>query len=277
MRLTDTLNRGHRPGRPRRGGGRALPVLRRDGDSRTSSTSRTRRRPQRRRRRSSGCTAGPAARRAASTAPRSSSSSTTATSCSGSTTAAAPATARRSTPPTTTSTGTSRSGTASRRRSTCRACRYVDPDRIGIIGGSYGGYMVLAALAFQPDEFEVGVDIFGVSNWVRTLESIPKWWESAAARALQGDRRSRRRTATFLTEISPLFHADKIQQAADRPAGRQRSARHQARVRRHRRRGEEERRAGRVRRLPRRGARLHQEEEPDRGVERDPRRSSTST
>ena len=50
---------------------------------------------------------------------------------------------------------------------------YIDPDRIGIIGGSYGGYMTLAALAFQPEEFAVGVDIFGVSNWLRTLESIP--------------------------------------------------------------------------------------------------------
>ncbi|MDA0866769.1 MAG: alpha/beta fold hydrolase, partial [Cyanobacteria bacterium] len=54
----------------------------------------------------------------------------------------------------------------------------VDPERIGIIGGSYGGYMVLAALAFQPEVFAVGVDIFGVSNWVRTLQSIPPWWES---------------------------------------------------------------------------------------------------
>ncbi|MGH9362558.1 MAG: alpha/beta fold hydrolase, partial [Thermoanaerobaculia bacterium] len=49
----------------------------------------------------------------------------------------------------------------------------VEPERIGIIGGSYGGYMVLAALAFQPDVFDVGVDIFGVANWLRTLESIP--------------------------------------------------------------------------------------------------------
>lgn len=51
---------------------------------------------------------------------------------------------------------------------------YVDAERIGIIGGSYGGYMTLAALAFQPREFKVGVDIFGVSNWQRTLESIPR-------------------------------------------------------------------------------------------------------
>ena len=53
---------------------------------------------------------------------------------------------------------------------------YVDPARVGIIGGSYGGYMVLAALAFQPEVFSVGVDIFGVANWPRTLKSIPSWW-----------------------------------------------------------------------------------------------------
>jgi dipeptidyl aminopeptidase/acylaminoacyl peptidase len=46
------------------------------------------------------------------------------------------------------------------------------------MGGSYGGYMVLAALAFEPDAFEVGVDVFGVANWIRTLESIPPWWAS---------------------------------------------------------------------------------------------------
>lgn len=55
---------------------------------------------------------------------------------------------------------------------------WVDPERIGIIGGSYGGYMVCAALAFEPDSFEVGVNIFGVTNWIRTLQSIPPWWAS---------------------------------------------------------------------------------------------------
>ena len=54
----------------------------------------------------------------------------------------------------------------------------IDEKRIGIIGGSYGGYMTLAALAFQPGSFEVGVNIFGVSNWERTLKSIPAWWEA---------------------------------------------------------------------------------------------------
>jgi len=55
---------------------------------------------------------------------------------------------------------------------------WVDGERIGIIGGSYGGYMVAAALAFEPEVFDVGVNIFGVTNWLRTLESIPAWWEA---------------------------------------------------------------------------------------------------
>ena len=86
---------------------------------------------------------------------------------------------------------------------------YVDPARIGIIGGSYGGYMVLAALAFQPEEFAVGVDVFGVSNWLRTLESMPKWWEAQRAALYKeiGDPQADR---AFLQETSPLFHADKI-------------------------------------------------------------------
>lgn len=86
---------------------------------------------------------------------------------------------------------------------------YVDPDRIGIMGGSYGGYMTLAALAFKPDEFKVGVDIFGVSNWVRTLESIPPYWESFREALYQeiGNPETQR---DFLVETSPAFHGDKI-------------------------------------------------------------------
>lgn len=86
---------------------------------------------------------------------------------------------------------------------------YVDDDKIGIIGGSYGGYMVLSALAFQPGEFKVGVNIFGVSNWLRTLESIPPYWESFREALYQeiGNPETQR---DFLIETSPLFHADKI-------------------------------------------------------------------
>ena len=86
---------------------------------------------------------------------------------------------------------------------------YVDPDRIGIIGGSYGGYMTAAALAFQPEEFDVGVDIFGVTNWLRTLEGIPAWWE-ARRDALYKEIGNPQTQRDMLVEISPLFHADKI-------------------------------------------------------------------
>jgi dipeptidyl aminopeptidase/acylaminoacyl peptidase len=86
---------------------------------------------------------------------------------------------------------------------------YVDGNKIGIIGGSYGGYMVLAALAFKPEEFNVGVDIFGVSNWVRTLQSIPAYWETER-RSLYTEIGDPNTQAEMLKEISPLFHADKI-------------------------------------------------------------------
>jgi dipeptidyl aminopeptidase/acylaminoacyl peptidase len=86
---------------------------------------------------------------------------------------------------------------------------YVDSERIGIIGGSYGGYMVLAALAYQPDVFKCGVDIFGVSNWLRTLENTPPWWESFK-KALYTEMGDPAKDREMLRAISPLFHADKI-------------------------------------------------------------------
>jgi dipeptidyl aminopeptidase/acylaminoacyl peptidase len=86
---------------------------------------------------------------------------------------------------------------------------YVDPERIGIMGGSYGGYMVLAALAYQPDVFKAGVDIFGISNWVRTLESMPAWWE-AQRKALYQEIGDPTKDREMLRAISPLFHAGKI-------------------------------------------------------------------
>ncbi len=86
---------------------------------------------------------------------------------------------------------------------------YVDSTKIGIMGGSYGGFMVLAALTLQPDEFKAGVDLFGVANWSRTLESIPPWWESfrEALYAEMGDPKA---DSARLHRISPVFHADKI-------------------------------------------------------------------
>jgi dipeptidyl aminopeptidase/acylaminoacyl peptidase len=86
---------------------------------------------------------------------------------------------------------------------------YVDTTKIGIIGGSYGGYMVLAALTLQPDAFKVGVDMFGISNWVRTLESTPPWWASFR-QALYAELGDPKTDSARLRRISPLFNADKI-------------------------------------------------------------------
>lgn len=84
----------------------------------------------------------------------------------------------------------------------------VDPDRIGIIGGSYGGYMVCAAMAFRPTEFNVGIDIFGVTNWHRTVQNIPPWWE--AERASLEKELGDFDDLEYFKKISPLFHASNI-------------------------------------------------------------------
>jgi dipeptidyl aminopeptidase/acylaminoacyl peptidase len=90
------------------------------------------------------------------------------------------------------------------------ATGWVNPDRIGILGGSYGGYMVLAALTFRPQAFSVGVDMYGVSNWLRTLQSIPEWW-GPARDALYKELGDPVKDEDYLRRISPLFHADKIE------------------------------------------------------------------
>lgn len=86
---------------------------------------------------------------------------------------------------------------------------WVDSSRIGIIGGSYGGFMVAAALAFEPEAFEVGINIFGVTNWLRTLKSIPSWWE-AQREALYAEMGDPATDEERLRAISPLFHAANI-------------------------------------------------------------------
>jgi dipeptidyl aminopeptidase/acylaminoacyl peptidase len=86
----------------------------------------------------------------------------------------------------------------------------IDGDKIGIIGGSYGGYMTMAALTYTPEEFDVGVNLFGVTNWIRTLKSIPPYWESMRESLYLelGDPFSA--DSIRLKRISPLFHTDKV-------------------------------------------------------------------
>ena len=86
---------------------------------------------------------------------------------------------------------------------------WVAGDKIGVIGGSYGGYMVAAALAFEPEAFDVGINVFGVTNWVRTLKSIPPWWE-AFKEALYDEMGDPATDEERHRRISPLFHAENI-------------------------------------------------------------------
>ena len=81
-----------------------------------------------------------------------------------------------------------------------------DPHRIAIVGGSYGGYATLTALAFAPDAFACGVDLVGPSNLNTLLASIPPYWESLRATFTRrmGD------SEDFLTAQSPLFRAEAI-------------------------------------------------------------------
>lgn len=87
---------------------------------------------------------------------------------------------------------------------------YVDTSKVAIMGGSYGGYIVLAALTFRPTAFAAGADLYGISNWVRTLESIPPYWE-AFRQALYVEMGDPAADRDYLLSISPLFHADSIQ------------------------------------------------------------------
>ena len=83
---------------------------------------------------------------------------------------------------------------------------YADPAKVAIMGGSYGGYAVLAGVAFSPDAFTAGVDIVGPSNLNTLLQAIPPYWSTIRATfALRmGD------SVDFLNSQSPLFKAGQI-------------------------------------------------------------------
>ncbi|HZW16177.1 MAG TPA: S9 family peptidase [Brevundimonas sp.] len=86
---------------------------------------------------------------------------------------------------------------------------WVADDQVAVMGGSYGGFLTAAAMAFHPDAFEAGVNIYGVTNWVRTLESIPAWW-GAQREALFDEMGDPATDAERHRRISPLFHAANI-------------------------------------------------------------------
>ncbi|WP_298326812.1 S9 family peptidase [Haloactinopolyspora sp.] len=85
----------------------------------------------------------------------------------------------------------------------------VDRDRVGIYGGSYGGYAALAGAAFTPDVFRCAVDLVGPSNLLTLLASVPEYWKPQIAfmhtRVGNPDTE-----ADMLWERSPLSKADQI-------------------------------------------------------------------
>jgi len=86
-----------------------------------------------------------------------------------------------------------------------------DPKRVGIFGGSYGGYATLAGVAFTPDVYAAAVDLFGPSNLITLLDSIPPYWEPIRQMFYKrmGDPNTPEGKA-LLVERSPLTSAGKI-------------------------------------------------------------------
>ncbi len=84
-----------------------------------------------------------------------------------------------------------------------------DPGRVGIYGGSYGGYATLAGLAFTPELYACGVDYVGVANLLTFLESIPPYWEQYRSMlyAMVGNPETEE---DLLRAASPVFHAHRI-------------------------------------------------------------------
>ena len=87
----------------------------------------------------------------------------------------------------------------------------VDPKRVGIAGGSYGGYATLAGLAFTPDLYAAGVSYVGPSNLITLLNSIPPYWESI--RTVFNERMGNPNTEAGKAQLvrqSPLNSASRI-------------------------------------------------------------------
>ena len=86
-----------------------------------------------------------------------------------------------------------------------------DPNRVAVLGGSFGGFSALAGLTFSPNVYACGVDLVGPSNLITFMESIPSYWRPAlgllAARV--GDPRTAKGRA-LLRKHSPLTCADRI-------------------------------------------------------------------
>lgn len=84
-----------------------------------------------------------------------------------------------------------------------------DPKRIGIYGGSYGGYATLAGLTFSPELYACGVDYVGVSNLFTFQNSIPPYWEPFKEMLYEMVGHPVK-DSVLLYDASPVFHVDNI-------------------------------------------------------------------
>ena len=84
--------------------------------------------------------------------------------------------------------------------------RIADPDRIGIMGGSYGGYMTMAGLAWYPELFAAGANLFGVVNF-ETFFRDTEPWMAAISTVEYGDPESE---AELLRDLSPIHRVDRV-------------------------------------------------------------------
>ena len=92
------------------------------------------------------------------------------------------------------------------------AQRITTPDKMTIMGGSYGGYATLAGLTLTPQKFACGVDIVGPSNLFTLLQTIPPYWTSIRQQFYQrmGNPETEQGRA-LLKAASPLTYVDRIQ------------------------------------------------------------------
>jgi dipeptidyl aminopeptidase/acylaminoacyl peptidase len=88
---------------------------------------------------------------------------------------------------------------------------YADPARVGFMGASYGGYAALTAATKTPEVFACIVDIFGISNLITFMATIPPYWEPwfAVWRRRLADPATEE-GKTWLKERSPLTHVERI-------------------------------------------------------------------
>jgi dipeptidyl aminopeptidase/acylaminoacyl peptidase len=86
------------------------------------------------------------------------------------------------------------------------AAGHADPKRVGIMGGSYGGYMVMAGVTEYPDRIAAGVNLFGIVNF-ETFFAHSEPWMAAVSTIEYGDPATQ---ADLLRQLSPIHKMDRI-------------------------------------------------------------------